>query len=130
MEVMGKIWVLDTETKGTGAEMVPLEKVLRTADPGRGPVVVKPKAEPSPSPAAEPKQPPRFKVVDVMTDQVLLEGADLRSTLDLLEEKRSLVDVRVHLWDDDADRWRRLSLGEHKALWRLRGHGRSGAARR
>jgi hypothetical protein len=26
---MGKIWVLDTETKGTGANMVPLEKVER-----------------------------------------------------------------------------------------------------
>ena len=25
---MGKAWVLDTETKGTGANMVPLEKVL------------------------------------------------------------------------------------------------------
>jgi hypothetical protein len=27
---MGKTWVLDTETKGTGANMVPLEKVLET----------------------------------------------------------------------------------------------------
>jgi hypothetical protein len=26
---MGKTWVLDTETKGTGANMVPLEKVQR-----------------------------------------------------------------------------------------------------
>jgi hypothetical protein len=26
---MRKVWVLDTETKGTGAQMVPLEKVLR-----------------------------------------------------------------------------------------------------
>ena len=26
---MAKVWVLDTETKGTGAQMVPLEKVLK-----------------------------------------------------------------------------------------------------
>jgi hypothetical protein len=26
---VAKIWVLDTETKGTGAEMVPLERALR-----------------------------------------------------------------------------------------------------
>ena len=26
---VGKVWVLDTETKGTGAQMVPLEKTLR-----------------------------------------------------------------------------------------------------
>jgi hypothetical protein len=29
---MGKTWVLDTETKGTGANMVPLEKVQEKAD--------------------------------------------------------------------------------------------------
>lgn len=28
LRCMGKIWVLDTETKGTGANMVPIEKVL------------------------------------------------------------------------------------------------------
>ena len=28
---MGKVWVLDTETKGTGANMVPLEKVQKEA---------------------------------------------------------------------------------------------------
>jgi len=27
---MAKVWVLDTETKGTGASMVPLEKTLKT----------------------------------------------------------------------------------------------------
>src|SRR5687768_12060058 len=30
---MGKVWVLDTETKGTGANMVPLDKVLRRPEP-------------------------------------------------------------------------------------------------
>jgi hypothetical protein len=29
---MGKTWVLDTETKGTGANMVPLEKARKKAD--------------------------------------------------------------------------------------------------
>jgi hypothetical protein len=28
-----KTWVLDTETKGTGANVVPLEKVLKKAEP-------------------------------------------------------------------------------------------------
>jgi hypothetical protein len=30
---MAKVWVLDTETKGTGAQMVPLEKVLKPGAP-------------------------------------------------------------------------------------------------
>jgi hypothetical protein len=34
---MGKVWVLDTETKGTGANMVPLEKVLRRPEPNSEP---------------------------------------------------------------------------------------------
>jgi hypothetical protein len=32
-----KTWVLDTETKGTGANVVPLEKVLEKPDPDRTP---------------------------------------------------------------------------------------------
>ena len=32
---MGKTWVLDTETKGTGANMVPLEKVQAKPEPRR-----------------------------------------------------------------------------------------------
>ena len=29
----GKVWVLDTETKGTGAQMVPLESTLKRPQP-------------------------------------------------------------------------------------------------
>ena len=32
---MAKAWVLDTDTKGTGAEMVPLEKLERQRRRGR-----------------------------------------------------------------------------------------------
>ena len=45
MENMGKTWVLDTETKGTGANMVPLEKVLK-----------KPDSEEEPARARRPRQ--------------------------------------------------------------------------
>jgi hypothetical protein len=34
---MAKVWVLDTETKGTGANVVPLEKVVREPAPKRKP---------------------------------------------------------------------------------------------
>src|SRR2546422_1020010 len=81
---MRKVWVLDTETKGTGAEMVPLEKVLeKGSTSGRGVIVPR---EPAPRPAepAGPKTPPRFKVVDVMTRQVLAEAADTRAAGDLV----------------------------------------------
>ena len=118
---MRKVWVLDTETKGTGAEMVPLEKVLeKGSTSGRG-VIVPRESAPRPAEPAGPKTPPRFKVVDVMTRQVLAEGADTRATVELLEGIRSVVDVSVYAWDDRTDVWRPLSMGERKALWNLRG---------
>src|SRR5436190_14185298 len=117
---MRKVWVLDTETKGTGAEMVPLEKVLeKGSQAGRGVIVPREPASRQPEPAG-PKPPPRFKVVDVMTRQVLAEGADTHATVELLEGIRSVVDVSVYVWDERTDAWRPLSMGERKALWNLR----------
>lgn len=44
---MGKVWVLDTETKGTGANVVPLEKVLKRPAPAdRPPAPERPPARP------------------------------------------------------------------------------------
>ena len=48
---MGRVWVLDTGTKGTGAEMVPLEKVLQRPDSARERPFVAPKLEPQPEEA-------------------------------------------------------------------------------
>jgi len=119
---MTKIWVLDTETKGTGAEMVPLEKVLERR-PARSlrPEFVGPRTErpDEPVPAPE-KEPYRFRVVDVMTRRVLAEDADPRTTVELLGGLRSVVDVEVSVWDAERHGWRMLTLGEQKRLWDLR----------
>jgi hypothetical protein len=50
---VGKVWVLDTETKGTGANMVPLEKTQRQPEPA--PARPRRRAERQPS-ATEPKR--------------------------------------------------------------------------
>ena len=58
---MGKAWVLDTETKGTGANVVPLEKVLKQPEPAEGPL---PRPRPAPerrSDAAGPRRRPRAR---------------------------------------------------------------------
>src|SRR4051812_18417551 len=102
---MAKIWVLDTETKGTGAQMVPLEK-KQGGDEDRGhPVIVAPERREKPPKAPEPRGPRRFKVVDVMTREVLAEGAGARVTVDLLKEVRSMVDVSVYVWEERAGKW-------------------------
>jgi hypothetical protein len=114
-----KVWVLDTETKGTGAEMVPLERVQgrsprRGARPVRAP---RPRAPRASEPA--PRGPRRFRVVDVMSGRMLAEDADARATLDLLKGVRSVVDVRIYVWDSEADDWRPLTLAQQKSLFEV-----------
>jgi hypothetical protein len=118
---MGKVWVLETSTKGTGANMVPLEKVLKQPSSGKPePVYVPPQRRPPPAPAPEPRAPRRFKVVDLMTREVLGEDATTRETLDILNHAHSVVDVNVYVWQAERDRWRLLTTAEQHALWELR----------
>jgi hypothetical protein len=119
---MAKTWVLDTDTKGTGAQMVPLEKVLDQTGPRHGRIVsaIKPEQRPKES-QPESAQPPRFKVLDAMTRQVLAEDADTRAAVEALNGIRSLVDVSIYVRDPETGRWRRLSHREEKLLWGFRG---------
>ncbi len=113
---MAKRWVLDTDTKGTGAEMVPLEKVLKAPATARRTVPQSTKPRPA-SPPPKPREPRRFKVVDVMTREVLAEGVGVRRTLELLGAFRSPVDLSLYVWDPDDERWRRLFADERRVLW-------------
>jgi hypothetical protein len=121
---MAKTWVLDTETKGTGANMVPIDKVLKKGPAKPEPEFLRrrPRPEPAPEPAAEPepRQPRRFKVVDVMTREVVAEDAGTREALDVLRRYRSVVDVDVFVWDRSRDRWRPVSMAEKRTIWGLR----------
>ena len=116
---MAKIWVLDTETKGTGAQVVPLEQAQKRGGGSYVPYVPKAKGRRRPA-VEEPKRPSRFKVVDVMTRETLVEDAGARATVDALKDVRSVVDVDVYTWVHAGERWRRLTIAEQKALWALR----------
>jgi hypothetical protein len=122
---MGKVWVLDTETKGTGANMVPLEKVLRKPAPGSRHVSIAPKpkarATPGPAEAPAPREPRRFKVLDLLTRCVLADRASARATVDVLEGIRSIVDVNIYVWEPKTESWRQLLHGEKQVLWGFRG---------
>jgi hypothetical protein len=126
---MARIWVLDTDTKGTGAEMVPLDRALkdktRTRDGERGPRVRRKPASPPKPPdetqAAEPPGPRRFKVVNAITREVLGEGIGARETVDLLDEMRSVADVHIYVRESEADEWRALTLRDQKTMWEFRG---------
>ena len=124
---MGKIWVLDTETKGTGAEMVPLERALerersaprrerlRVVRRGRA---TEPEAAPDLDEATVPREPSKFKVVSALSGQVLVEGVEVRETIESLAGLRSMVDARIYVWE--AGGWRPLTLREQRLVWELR----------
>ena len=121
---MGKAWVLDHETKGTGAEMVPLEKVLKKRGRERPLNLVRfqRSTDAKPAPPTDHQQARRFKVVDLMTRETLAEHATTQETLDQLGRVRSIVDVNVFVWQPQAHRWRLLTLDEQRALWAKRRH--------
>ena len=114
---MGRVWVLDTDTKGTGAEMVPLDKVQQKPAATSEPFFVPPKPTPREPKPAEPRAPRRFKVVDVTTRAVLADGSGARETLEALRGVRSIVDVNVSVWEPVTERWRLLTLAEQRVLW-------------
>ncbi len=117
---MGKVWVLDTETKGTGANMVPLEDVQAKPSRERELIFVPPPRRERSAEEPAPRSPLRFKVVDVMSAQTLAEDAGGREMLALLNGVKSVVDVRISAWDDESHRWRVLTPSEHRKLWELR----------
>jgi hypothetical protein len=117
---VGKVWVLDTETKGTGANMVPLDRVLQKGS-NSVPGFVLPELKPPEPKSAEARAPRQFKVVDVVTREVLAEGTDARATVKTLEDVRSIVDVTIWMWHPETERWLLLPLDDARALWDYRG---------
>jgi hypothetical protein len=115
-----RAWVLDSGTKGTGAEMVPLDKVLKKPAPSREPFFVPPKPRPRPAAAPQPRKPRRFRVVDVVSARVLAEDTDAHATLRVLKGVQRVVDVRVYVWQPRAKKWRLLTMAEQKAMWERR----------
>ena len=118
-EQQRKTWVLDTGTKGTGAEMVPLEKVLQEPGAGPAPAVASKRRRRVPARAPEPTPARRFRLVDVMTREVLAEAVDTRSALEVLARFSTVVDVRVYVWQPKSEKWRLLTIAEQQAMWDL-----------
>jgi hypothetical protein len=132
---MAKTWVLDSETKGTGAHVAPLP----TGPPARERELSvtrfrPPPREPAPPPARAPRS---FKVVDVLGNRVIADDVPAARAIAALAQLRKALDARVYVREPGAARWRLLTLGETRALWELRGgsasrspgrHGDSAAA--
>ena len=115
---MAKTWVLDSETKGTGAHVAPLAPTRRGAERDlsltrfRAPVR-------GAAPPAE-RSPRRFKVVDVLGGGVLAEDVEAPAAVEALGRLRKVMDARVYVRGQSEQRWRLLTLAETRALWGFR----------
>jgi hypothetical protein len=113
---MPKTWVLHTETKGTGAQMVPLERAKRRSYSTEPEYVRRRPARAAAPEEPKPREPRTFRIVDLMTRQTLVDGAGTREAIDALRDVRSAVDVNVYVWDPGHDRWRLLSFAEKRTM--------------
>lgn len=115
---MGTTWVLHTETKGTGANMVPLERAAKRSS-AADPKFVVPERRPAQKEPPKPKSPRRFRIVDVLTRETLLEDGCGRAAIDALGSVRSIVDVNTYVWDENTQRWLLLPFEEQRTLMDL-----------
>jgi hypothetical protein len=115
---MGTTWVLDTETKGTGANMVPLERVTKRSSAPAHQFVLPERRSPDEKPP-KPRALHQFRVVDVMTRQELLEAGSARDAVETLRSVRSIVDVNLYVWDEERERWLMLPFEEQRTLFDL-----------
>jgi hypothetical protein len=101
--------------------MVPLKRVLQK--PGASDAVpgfTFRKLERQPE-EPQPREPYRFRIVDLMSRRTLAEDVDAREAIEALEPVRSIVDVSIFVWEPDAERWRLLTFDEGRLLWSNRG---------
>jgi hypothetical protein len=118
---MAKTWILDTETKGTGAHMKPLEPARATPHEERELALVTLERPPRPAPEQPQAEPLRLKVVDVLSARTLGEDVDVREAVRLLEGVRSALDVRVFVRAGADAKWRLIGRDELRKLWGFRG---------
>jgi hypothetical protein len=122
---MAKTWVLDTETKGTGAHIAPLPDGARKGTGEAELALVQLTRPARPARPSEPRAKTTFKVVDVLAGEVLGEDLDARQAVETLGGMRSALDARVYVRRGPEARWRLLGLADTRRLWTL---ARGGAA--
>jgi hypothetical protein len=102
--------------------MVPLEQTHRRGTDVRklDTVTLRRAAAPAPAPPAQQPAPLRFRMVDVPSGTELARDVDARAAIEELSRMRSVLDARIYVWMRQEERWRLLTLDEHRLMWRFR----------
>src|ERR671919_2949968 len=91
---MGKTWVLDTETKGTGANMVPLEKAQAKPEPRRRKPARRTRTPEEPGRTRGPKPEPQTTSTPLPAGHVRKKGTGEIGRVQSIDAKAGTANVR------------------------------------
>ncbi len=113
---MGKTWILDSETKGTGAVMVPLNKAKKLHKDK--PLQVVQGISGRPAPKSRPRLPTLFMAKTIYGHRlkVKVQGAELVRFLATVNRPQ---DIQIFAYDRKRGDWFLVPSHDSKLIWRL-----------
>ena len=99
---------------------MPLDRFEHPEEPKPGKIWVPPKRTPREPEPPKPRAPRRFRALDVVTREVLLDDGSVAEMLEMLREVERANDVNLYVWEPERASWRLLSMAEQRLVWERR----------
>ena len=99
---------------------MPLDRFEHPAEPKPGKVWVPPKRTPREPEPPKRRAPRRFRALDVVTREMLLDDGSVAEMLEMLREVEHANDVNLYVWEPERESWRLLSMAEQRLVWERR----------
>ena len=99
---------------------MPLDRFEHPEEPKPAKVWVPPKRTPREPEPPKPRAPRRFRALDVVTREVLLDDGSVAEMLEMLRAVEHVNDVNLYVWEPERESWRLLSMAEQRVVWERR----------
>ena len=99
---------------------MPRDRFEHPEAPKPGKVWVPPKRTPREPEPPKRRAPRRFRALDVVTREVLLDDGSVAEMLEMLREVEHVNDVNLYVWEPEREGWRLLSMAEQRVVWERR----------
>ena len=99
---------------------MPLDRFEHPEEPKPAKVWVPPKRTPREPEPPKPRAPRRFRALDVVTREVLLDDGSVAEMLEMLRAVEHVNDVNLYVWEPEREIWRLLSMAEQRVVWERR----------
>ena len=99
---------------------MPLDRFEHPEEPKPGKIWVPPKRTPREPEPPKRRAPRRFRALDVVTREVLLDDGSVAEMLEMLRAVEHVNDVNLYVWEPEREIWRLLSMAEQRVVWERR----------